>query len=155
MRMPRAAFTLVEIVLVIIIMAVVMAMTLPNFSTVYHSQELKEIAQDLQDKARWAQVMAMGRRRIYALSFTFQPDSYRVVSAPMDSDQPVFSAVAGSAGRAHVLPNGVRLSASKDRIEFFPDATIDSASIELQAHGKKVTLSSMAKAGVFQVVNDR
>ncbi len=156
MQTPRTAFTLVEVALVIIIMAVIAAMALPNFSATFSGSQLKQIEQDLLHKARWSQIMAVGTRRIYALSFAQQPDSYKVVTVDRtDSDHPVLVSVPTAMGRAHIIPNGVEVRAPDGPIEFHPDGTITPAVIELRSKHKKSILSSTARAGVLQVVNDQ
>jgi prepilin-type N-terminal cleavage/methylation domain-containing protein len=158
------AFTLVEILLVIIITGIVLALAAPNFSKGYSSFQLNKTAEDLLSLSRWAQAMSMGQERIYALSFTGDYRSYellRVKSGDDESDkQDNFEPVQGTLGRMHAIPQTIHLvmrtqsyDSKGDYIEFYPDGTIDPATIQLSTAEKKEILSSSEVRGMMMKVN--
>ena len=75
------AFTLVEILLVVIIIGIVLALAAPNFSKGYSRFQLNKTADDLLSVSRWAQAMAIGQERVFALSFSNDRRSYGLVRA--------------------------------------------------------------------------
>ena len=161
---PNNAFTLVEILLVIIIAGVILALAVPNFSKGYSRFQVNKTADDLLDCSRWAQAMAIGQGRIYALSFSGDHHSYGFVRAKLNDeindqvtdvidDKDNFEPVRGTLGKIHVIPDLVTLDTQNDRVEFYPDGTIDSAVIKLTSSDKKIELSTAVVRGMMTKVN--
>lgn len=146
------AFTLVEILLVIVIAGIVLALAAPNFSKGYSRFQLNRTAEDLLNVSRWAQAMAIGQGRKYALTFTDDRRSYAILRAMVNEetdDQNSFEPVSGALGRMHRLPDAVLLDTHDDRIGFYPDGNIDPATIQLNSSGQKVVLSSNLVRGMM------
>jgi prepilin-type N-terminal cleavage/methylation domain-containing protein len=152
------AFTLIEIMLVVIIIGIVLAMAAPNFSKGYSRFQLKSTADDLLSVSRWAQAMAIGQERIYALSFSSDHRSYKLMRVKSDDENDVqedsFEPVNGTLGRMHTIPDTIRLDTQDERIEFYPDGTIDPATIQLDSPDQKTVLSSTEVLGMMTKVND-
>jgi prepilin-type N-terminal cleavage/methylation domain-containing protein len=156
------AFTLVEILLVTIITGIVLALAAPNFSKGYSRFQLNKTTDDLLMYSRWAQAMAIGQERIYALSFSKDQRSYSLTRVAAD-DQDSFEPVKGTLGRMHPVPDAIRLvmaqpydskgTGSIDRIEFYPDGTIDPATIQLVSPEQKTVLSSVQVRGMMTKVD--
>ena len=133
-------------------MGIMLALAAPNFSKGYARFQLNHTADDLLETSRWAQAMAIGQKKLYALSFSGDRRSYGLVRAKDlegTGDPEDLEAVNGSLGRMHAIPEGIGLDTKADRIEFHPDGTIDPATIELSGFGKKEILSSMAVRGMM------
>ena len=146
------AFTLIEILLVIVITGIIGVLAVPSFSQGYARFQLKKTTDDLLGSSRWAQAMAMGQARVYALSFSPDHRSYALQRAFAEDDienQGRFEAVRGSLGRRHAIPNGLKLRTKSDRVVFYPDGTIDPASIELDALRQKTVISSAVIRGMM------
>ena len=163
------AFTLIEILLVVVIMGIVLAMAAPNFSKGYSRFQLNKTADDLLMVSRWAQAMAIGQERIYALSLSEDHRSYELERADIneineeDNGEDNFEPVNGALGRMHAIPDAVHLEISKsidskgtgnrDMIEFYPDGTIDPARIQLGTSRQKEVLSSVEVRGMMTKVD--
>ena len=148
----EGGFTLIEIMLVLVITGIVLALAVPNLSKGYSGFELNKTADDLLDLSRWAQAMAIGQERVYALSLAGDHGSYKLVRAKSDNSsggQDSFEALQGSLGRQHLIPDAVRLDTGVDRIEFYPDGTIDPAVIQLASHDQHIELSSGQVRGMM------
>lgn len=158
MKQNKAGFTLVEILLVLIIMGIVVALTAPNLSKGYLRFQLNKTSDDLQSVSRWAQAMAIGQQRVYALSFADDHRSYRLVREEVidgeNDGQDNFGPVPGALGAVHTIPQAVRLDTSEDRIQFYSDGTIGPATLQLTAPGQKTVLSSMAVRGMMVKGNE-
>jgi len=163
----NSAFTLVEILLVIVVVGIVLALAAPNFSNGYSRFQLNNAANDLLHVSRWAQAMAIGQERKYALSFSEDHRSYdlqRVVVNEESNEEESFEPVNGTLGRMHLIPDDIRLvmtqskdsqgTGDMDRIEFYPDGTIDQASIELDSPDQKTVLSSTEVRGMMTKSGD-
>ncbi len=141
----------------VIIIGIVLALAAPNFSKGYSRFQLNKTADDLLSVSRWAQAMAIGQERIYALSFSDDRRSYGLVRAKVNEasdDQDNFEPVKGTLGRMHTIPDTIRLDTQDDRIEFYPDGTIDPATIQLASPDQKIVLSSAQMRGMMTKVND-
>ena len=150
------AFTLVEILLVIIIIGIVLALAAPNFSKGYSRFQLNRTADDLLNVSRWAQAMAIGQQRTYALSLAGDHRSYQIMMVKANdegNDQDTFEPVHGALGRMHSIPETIRLDTRDEHIGFYPDGTIDPATIQLTASNQKETLSSTEVRGMMTKVN--
>ena len=153
---PNRAFTLVEILLVVIIAGIVLALSAPNFSKQYSRFQLNKTAEDLLNVSRWAQAMAIGQQRVYALTFSGDRRSYGLVREQVDEqsdEQKHFEPVKGALGHMHMVPQAIRLDSHEDRIEFFPDGTIDPVTVHLASVDQKVTLSSKEVRGMLTKVD--
>ncbi len=151
------AFTLIEILLVLIITGIVLALAAPNFSKGYSRFQLSKTVSDLLQCSRWAQAMAIGQERIYALSFADDRRSYGLVRAVINEEtesQDSFEPVKGPLGQMHTVPDIINLDTSQDRIEFYPDGTIDSATIQLESSGQKTELTSRQVRGMMTTVDN-
>jgi prepilin-type N-terminal cleavage/methylation domain-containing protein len=160
------AFTLVEILLVIIIIGIILALTAPNFSKGYSRFQLNKTADDLLSVSRWAQAMAIWQERTYALSFSDDRRSYDLVRSKVtmqneaaedieEVDGPDgFEPIQGALGRIHKIPDAIRLESRDDRINFYPDGTINPATIQLASPDQKTVLSSAEVRGMMTKVND-
>jgi prepilin-type N-terminal cleavage/methylation domain-containing protein len=151
------AFTFIEILLVIVIIGIIVALASPNFSKGYSRFQLNKTADDLLEHCRWAQAMAIGQERIYALSFSGDHRSYkleRVKRGEGNDDQGSFEPVNGGLGRMHAVPDAILLDTKDDRIKFYPDGTIDPETIQLGSSEQKIVLSSGQVRGMMMKVDN-
>ncbi len=147
MRVTRShAFSLLEIILVLVVLGIIAVLTVPNFSNNYSRLQVKQIADDIKNKARWAQGMAIGGNQNYGLLFAQDNRSYRLTKG--------MAIIDGPAGRLSQIPSGVTLSSSSKAILFYPDGTIDDAVIKLSAKDVRITLSSSIMRGALTAVDD-
>ena len=165
-NLGEGGFTLIEILLVVVILGIVLSLAAPNFSKEYSRFQLNKTADDLVGVCRWAQAMAIGQEHIYALSFSVDHHSYNLTRAkdPLQNeasgiieetdDQNSFEPVKGSLGLMHSIPDDIRLVTHDDRIGFYPDGTIDPATIQLNSLKQKIVLSSIEVRGMMTKVNN-
>jgi prepilin-type N-terminal cleavage/methylation domain-containing protein len=154
--MKSHAFTLIEILLVIVILSVILATAVPNFARGFGRFELEQTAQDIKNKSRWAQAMAMQQHRAYALSFIKDKHAYQITRALVDDEGTVgkFEQFSGVIGKMQVLPKSIDAHTEKDAVLFLPDATIEPATIELTSGAQKIVLSSAVVRGMLVVVDE-
>jgi prepilin-type N-terminal cleavage/methylation domain-containing protein len=154
---PNNGFTLIEILLVMTILGIALTLAGVNFSKGYSRFQLNRTMDDLLSISRWAQAMAIGQQRIFALSFSRNRRSYDLVRAADNEDssgQEDFEPVKGSLGRMHTIPETIRLESPDDRVEFYPDGTIGPAAIQLISPNQKKILSSTQVCGMMTKVEN-
>lgn len=154
---PRKGFTLIEIMTVVIIIGIVCALAAPNFGKGYSRFQLDKTTDDLINVSRWAQAMAIGQGRIYALYFSVDRHAYGIQyakDAVDPDDRSVFEPVPGPLGHMHLVPDAVHIRVHDDKLEFYPDGTIDPTTIEVYSSQRKELLSTVAVRGLMTRVND-
>lgn len=149
-------FSLIELSLVIIIIGIALALAVPNFSKGYDRFLLNNTADDLLRMSRWAQAMAIGQGRIYALFFSHGQHAYAIRRARTNEmdDQDSFEPVKGMIGHEHELALGIELDSGLNQIDFYPDGTIDPTKIQLKTSAQTIILSTAEVRGMMTKVND-
>ena len=150
-------FTLLEILLVVVVIGVILSLAAPNFSKGYSRFQINKTADDLLSLSRWAQAMAIGQERVYALTFSNDHRSYGLVRAKIitkPNDQDGFEPVNGSLGKMHSIPDSLQLDSHEDQIKFYPDGTIDTADIQLISSKEKIEISSAQVRGMLTKVDN-
>jgi hypothetical protein len=100
--------------------------------------------------------MAIGQERIFALSLASDHRSYHLERAIVNEEAPVqdkFESVNGTLGRMHTIPDTISLDTKDDRIEFYPDGTIDPSTIQLASPEQKTVLSTTEVRGMMTKVD--
>ena len=149
------SFTLIEILLVAVILAVIAVLAVPNFSRTYAGIELRKAADDLAYRMRYAQSYAITKNTRARLEFDPLFTQYWLArptgssrreplglrpKAPRgeeqsgdDTAQDAFERLTGRLGQSISLPRDVRLSFEDGDppLFFYPDGTIDKRRISL------------------------
>lgn len=152
MKHPNA-FTLIELLLVLVIVGIVVGIAVPNFSRGYSSFNISQSVNDLNSLSRWSQAMAVAKRTTYAIAFAKDRRSYRAV-VKAEGEGPEWVAVKTSAGRPRLLAEELRLETSKDVVRFFPDGTVDPVRIEISMGKRTRVLSSEHVRGALLVIDE-
>jgi type II secretion system protein H len=142
-----AGFTLIEILLVMVLMAMVAVLALPNFSNSYKQMRWDQAVGDLVYGMRYAQSRAVSQGQIVRLVFDEEQQSYWLEELPPDQEEGTdqeFQRVTGSLGRVQKLPEGVEVNLPAGSVRFFPDGTIERLTIELK-QGKPWNLYSVCQ----------
>ncbi|MEM9418800.1 MAG: prepilin-type N-terminal cleavage/methylation domain-containing protein [Planctomycetota bacterium] len=146
--MHRQAFTLIEIMVAVSIIAVLSAMMVPSLMGSQRKATLRSEAQRLYDTARYVQRMAVVKQQTLRLVLVLEDpehdgrSSYHLELATTDLDEPeTYSRVEGGAVKPVVLPEGVQLLdvlrdiggyevlAGEISLRFFADGSADGAVI--------------------------
>lgn len=154
-------FTLIEILLVAVILAVIAVLAVPDFSRTYAGIELRKAADDLAYRMRYAQSYAITTNTRVRLEFdplftqywlTRPTDSLREQSGD-DAAQDVFERLTGRLGQSMSLPRDVRLSFEDGDppLFFYPDGTIDKRRISLCRGEDCVFVSTQKQRGQVHV----
>jgi prepilin-type N-terminal cleavage/methylation domain-containing protein len=136
-RRRRAAFTLVEILVALAVVALVVGLAIPKL-TELSGMELRSAVRRLAGAARYAADQAAVRKAPYRLRFDFAARAYRVERLDGDAWKPDPT----SLGVPVVLPGQVRVAQVETRragrlrekeasVEFYPKGYAERAAIQL------------------------
>ncbi len=144
MKNKNSGFTLIELSLVCVVVAVMIALAMPVFSKVYRDSELRTTAADLAWTMRYGYGAALSEGTRLKLVFDRNEGSYRLEK----ENDPVrqkgtFIPLETSLLKKKVLPLGIKLSSlSSAELVFNPSGTGDGLRLSLQdAKGKGYDLT--------------
>ena len=139
--MIRHAFTLLELVLVMLVLSVVLAMVAPSLSGFGAGREAEFAAAQVMTLSRWAREQAIADGRVHRLHFNASTGVYWV-SAQVGG---VFQRIPGEFGQDFPLPDGVTMEwdAPSDGgaycIDFHPSGRAQPARIKVTSRDGQVT----------------
>ncbi len=148
------AFTLVEILLVVVIMGVITVLAAPKFSRTYAGIELRKAADDLAYRMRYAQSYAVTNNTLARLEF--DPSSMQYSLARQSDDETssgTFEKIANDLGARVSVPAGIAMSFEEGEtaIDFYPDGTIDKRRISFCRKEECVFVSTQKQRGQVHV----
>jgi prepilin-type N-terminal cleavage/methylation domain-containing protein len=140
------AFTLLELVLVLVIITIVVGMAAPQLRFFVHGQGASDAAAQIAALARWARTQAITESTQYQLNLSSSDGTFWVTA----QDATGFHPVASSLGRVFHVPPGVRLewqpivipgatptptpanqNPNQQVATFYPDGRVDPGTIRL------------------------
>jgi prepilin-type N-terminal cleavage/methylation domain-containing protein len=150
---PRA-FTLLELVMVMVIVCVVLAAAAPSFRGIWSGRRADDAAYQLLAVANWAQSQAVTERQVYRLSIDRQTSQYVLTT----QQQGAFVPLGKEMGRVFDLPEDMRLSlvrgdgSNVDHVDFYPSGRVDPAIIEITAlKGSAIRIVCQTPTEMFHI----
>ena len=151
------AFTMVEILLVLVILGIIAGLTIPNFSHTYKSLELKKSAEDLTFLMRYAQSRAVTKNLTMRLAFDSNFETYWLEQekkeGPPQASQKVFERFNGRLGRTFDIPRAMKVECEKQFFNFYPDGTIEKGKIYLYSGEQCFTISTREQRAHVHLFN--
>ncbi len=141
----KHAFTSIELLLVLVLMAIVLGTAVANYSGTFEAMQLKKSADDLAHLMRYAQVRSTIEGTLMCITFSADKRQYQLQQADIDEQGKAgkFYSINHRLGRPVVLPKSVSLSLQVSSVNFYPDGTMDKVRIYLKNKTGQITLSSM------------
>lgn len=118
-----AGFTLIEILLVVTIVAILITIATPGFRNSLTTIQLANTTQDMAQLMRFLRLKAVNERCVFQLKLDLAKRRYLA--------QKVTAGGTVQYDISKVIPRGVNVAATINPISFYPDGTIDQASIFL------------------------
>jgi type II secretion system protein H len=168
--MSRRGFTLIELMVVVLLIAVLSTLALPQLGGVWSNTQLNAAADDLTRAARFAQRMAVSTQRSLRLVVVEQDpetgrSAFRVEVESTDLESPeAYAEISGRLGRNTLLPDSVRIAdvllAEQEPLDpttavtFRPDGTADATVIQLLSNDRVVSIMIEPNRGRVQRVDE-
>jgi type II secretion system protein H len=134
-RKINSGFTLVEILLVVILLAVVAGLAIPNLGRSLTGTMLNDSTQQIAYLMRYAQMKAMSQNKIYQLVFSDDRTQFWLVHEAEKkegaSDKDKFIRLDGRWGRTWTVPEELKVVAPQEKINFAADGTIEKLRISV------------------------
>lgn len=152
------AFTLLELLMVVLIIAASASVALPNFSRFVKNVEFNTAAEGLVSNIRFGQLRALTQGkgvqvRIQASGYWLEEERFMDHGPVSDPLKPVFERLKGRHGRISRFPDGVILRSSEAVVSLSPDGRIRSPKIELCRQQKCLAIEITEMIGQLQVTS--
>ncbi len=153
----KKAFTLIEILLVVILLSVVAAIALPNFGPVYRDMQLRRSADDIVYLMRYTQTRAITKGVMCQINFdpiasTYWLTQQAAVQADDKEDKVSFEAVPGRWGRIFHIMSPVQLDPKVAHINFSPDGNIEKIKFSICLGDNCLTISTEEQRGYVEML---
>ena len=129
-------FTFVELLLVIIVIGALLAISLPNIRKTFNNLRLDNFSRELQAFMNYLHERSVVEEKIIYLNLD---NDKKEIWAQIQDEQ--------SQLKTLVLPDGMKIESEKKQILFYPDGSIDNATIEVVNLDKQKV--SLTTKGVF------
>ncbi|VAX36076.1 hypothetical protein MNBD_UNCLBAC01-977 [hydrothermal vent metagenome] len=131
----KKAFTLIEIILVVIFMGIVAGLSFPNLSQVYFKFKLNQQTDQLAYLMRYAQSRAVIKQKQHRIIFSLDQKIYWLEMESVDGDQvskeDSFVRVEGRLGKNFRIGQDVDFKGESAQILFYPDGKIDRQAFQM------------------------
>lgn len=147
----NAAFTFIELILVVVVILALLGMAVPLFRGVFTGVRLQDSCQYLVQLMRWTQAKSIAERRVYRINFDFEKGTFWL-TAQDSEDNKKFSRIKGRWAKTHKLPEGITAEGENAIIAFYPDGTTDKKSIRLSdKRGDSFTITAKRRIGYVRM----
>lgn len=153
--LKNTAFTLVEIILVVLLLSVVAGLTIPNFRKTFQKVQLQNSADHIVYAMRYAQSRAIINSTLVRFEFDQNDGCYWLVEQSKEEDDH-FVKLFNKMGKVFRMPEGINMISSNIPILFYPDGRIEKRDIKLCSEGGCLLISTRGQRGhvnVFKVEN--
>lgn len=127
----RHAFTLIEMLLVFILLAVIAGLSIPSFRKSFTGLELKNQSRELAYLMRYSQSRAVTKGTQVRMNLDLATRNYFLTESEDGNDSLDFQPVKGKMGQKYQLSSAIDIEFSKATLDFYPDGTIEKAQIRL------------------------
>jgi len=152
-RACRRAFTLMELVVVMLLLTVMMAMAAPALRNFWKGNRVKDAGDQIVYVARLARSQAITNGAMYRLAFDADGSGYVLTMQQGET-------FVAAPGQSYRLPDEARIEVSKadgsaaDHIDFFPNGRTEPATIKLMAEGySDIMITCYSPTEIFSLVN--
>ncbi|MEI8176265.1 MAG: prepilin-type N-terminal cleavage/methylation domain-containing protein [Candidatus Omnitrophota bacterium] len=152
----RAAFTLIELLIVTSIILVLVAFSTPLFTQTFAGLELKESASNIGRLITLAQQAAVIEGRVYKVSFDFEAHTYRILGAPGQGMPGTgYSRMVGRFGELMHVPGAITITGTAREFLIYPDGHTDQMLVRLTTgDGRAMAVATSGILGSVSVTEE-
>lgn len=151
----KKAFSLIEIILVVLILSVVAGLIIPDFSHTYSQAQLQKAANGLAYLMRYAQNRAIVKNFRIRLEFDSDFSKYwlceEIPGSRQKTDVAMFKKISGRFARITKIDDKIKIEADTQMIYFYPDGTIDKQRIRMCNDNRCLTVSTREQRGNVRI----
>ena len=145
----KQAFTLIELILVVLLLAIIAGLTIPNFVKTYSHFQLAKTADDLSYLMRYAQSRAISKNRVVQLVFSTEFSQYWLEQG--DDKGVGFERFRSRLGRTFPVPHEIDIKVENQTLKFYSDGSIEKERINVCQEQKCVIVSTQEQRGYIRV----
>ena len=145
------AFTLAEMLLIMVLLTVMTAVSLPNLSKTYTRIQLQNTANHLSYTMRYAQSRAITQNRPIRLAFEESTRKYRLFENVPDASEEKFQQLTGRWGKLIVIPREIIVALKKRSIDFYPTGEIEKTDIQMCLAKDCMVITTRQQRGSIEV----
>jgi len=128
-----AAFTLIELFLVVLLLSVIVSLSTPMFRRTFSELSLKNTAFTISKLANYSQEMAIIDRASYRMNLDYKNGTFWL--AKLEPKENTYKKLTNRYGKIFRFPDGAEIS-GPEKIDFYPDGRCDEVEIRItDAHG--------------------
>lgn len=136
----KAAFTLIELLIVSVIILALLSFSTPLLRKSFTDLELKETVSNISKFIALAQQKAIIERCSYAISFDFEAGTYRLSGVEGEGEDKKYKDLADRFGRLFEVPKSIKIEGNAKEIVFSPNGECSVVELELTNRNEKVML---------------
>ena len=151
----RKAFSLIELLVVVILIALLAGLAMPNLIKGRTYLELKQTAKDIAYLMQYAQQRSVLDNREYQIQFDSSAKQYwLMVEVPSDDavvQEKEFKRFTGRMGKTSAIPLSVAFKVEEKIVCFYPSGLMDKVQIDLTDQKNKIVVSTKEQRGSVYV----
>ena len=151
----KLAFTLLEILLVVVILGILVTMILPQFGKQYHNLQIQYAAEELVNHMRYAQTWAISHNENLIMETNDEMAQYQMKQTSLKDQQSLESKFSKDSqlsrrySKLVTLPASIKMETPNEKVKFYPDGTIDKTYVDLCLEKKCYTISTREQRGAI------
>ncbi len=151
-------FTLIEILLVVVLISVISAIAVPNFSQPYKNLQLKTATNDIAYLMRYAQSRAVSKNKKVRIEFSDGRQRYWLTEESQKgvgvATEEQFVKISSRLGRENNLGKDIRVEMQEENLIFYPDGTMDKRELSVCNLKKCFLISTKVQRGYVSVFEE-
>ncbi len=145
------AFTLAEMLLIMVLLSVAAAFSLPNLSNSFKQVQLQSSVNNLSLTMRYAQSLAITHNNTIRLVFDKTFKSYQLQEQSKEATDHPFKTISGRWGKQTQLSNEISILSENQSIDFLPNGDIQKNEIEICMKNNCMLISTHDQRGQIEV----
>lgn len=157
-KLNQSGFTLIEIILVVILLSIITALTVPNFVPTYNYLQVQKTTDEIADLMRYAQSRSIIKNDQVRLEFDSLFSKYWLTqdeSGEYHDDIKEFVRFSGRLGRTFDVPSEITIEMDGQYVYFYPDGRSEKKRIYVCFKERCYTISTQEQRGYVRVFDSK